>query len=102
MVIHLAFQSTLDDHFRQLPQQPALAGQLQPAGAGPLGELPYQLLVSRRQLHICQAPVLCHVSHLVSPPVPEVTPLKLQSQRPAVSYDHDAPFVMAWRKELIL
>jgi hypothetical protein len=35
----------LDDHFRQLPEQAALAGQLQPARAGPLGKLEQQLLI---------------------------------------------------------
>jgi len=47
MIIHLAFQRALDHHLRQPAQQPALAAQLQPAGAGPLGKLPQQLLISR-------------------------------------------------------
>src|SRR5439155_6708840 len=37
VIVQLAFQRALDDHFRQLPEQAALAGQLQPAGAGPPG-----------------------------------------------------------------
>ena len=45
MVIELAFQRALHDHFRQLAEQAALAAQLQPAGAGPLGKLEQQLLV---------------------------------------------------------
>jgi hypothetical protein len=68
VVVHLAFQRAFDDHLGQLPQQAALAGQLQPAGPGPLGELAQQLLVSRRQpgrlLHLTQR----HICHLVSPP----------------------------------
>ena len=47
VVIQLTFQGALDHHLGQLPQQPALAGQLQPAGAGPLGQLPQQLLIGR-------------------------------------------------------
>jgi hypothetical protein len=34
VVIQLPFQGTLNHHFRQLAQQPALAGQPQPAGTG--------------------------------------------------------------------
>src|SRR6516164_7094884 len=79
MVIHLAFESALDHHLGEPAQQPALAGELQPAGPRPLGELPKQLLVGRRQLGIRLVAVPCYVSHLVSPPVSEVTPLKLQS-----------------------
>ena len=52
VIVQLALQRALDDHLRQPPQQAALAGQLQPAGAGPLGELAHQLLVGRRQLHL--------------------------------------------------
>ena len=40
VVIHLAFQGALDHHLGQLAQQPALAGQLQPAGTGPPGQFP--------------------------------------------------------------
>ena len=72
VVVHLALERALDDHLGQLPQQAALAGQLQPAGPGPLGELAQQLLISRRQLRPVLAPVLCHVSHLVSPPSREL------------------------------
>ena len=68
VIVQLAFQRALDDHFRQLPEQAALTGQLQPAGAGPLGELPHQLLVGSRQLHLIPDLVRRHVSHLVSPP----------------------------------
>ena len=39
----------------------------QPARPGPLGKLAQQLLISRRQLRFGLAPVLCHVSHVVSP-----------------------------------
>jgi hypothetical protein len=72
VVIQLAFQGALDDHLGQLSQQPALTGQLQPAGAGPLGQLAQQLLIGRRQLRPGLVPVLCHVSHLVSPPSREL------------------------------
>jgi hypothetical protein len=41
MVVHLAFHRALDDHFRQLPEQPA-----------PAGEPAHQLLASRRQLEL--------------------------------------------------
>jgi hypothetical protein len=40
MVIQLALQRALDDHLGQPAQQATLAGQLQPARAGPLGQLP--------------------------------------------------------------
>jgi hypothetical protein len=63
MVIQLALQGALDHHLGQAAQQPALAGQLQPVRAGPLGELPQQLLIGRRQLRPGLVPVLCHVSH---------------------------------------
>jgi hypothetical protein len=67
VVIELPFQGTLDHHFRQLAQQPALAGQPQPASAGPLGKLAQQLLISRRQLRRLPVPAGrltgCHVCH---------------------------------------
>lgn len=48
----LALQGGLQHALGQLLQQPALAGQLQPARAGPVDQLPDQLLVQhvRRQL----------------------------------------------------
>src|SRR5262249_27848943 len=48
----LALQGGLQHPFGQLLEQPALAGQLEPARAGPLYQLPDQLLVQniRRQL----------------------------------------------------
>ena len=63
VVIQLALQGALDDHLGQAAQQPALACQLQPAGAGPLCELAQHLLISCRQLRPGLVPVLCHVSH---------------------------------------
>src|SRR5690242_13231834 len=72
VVIQLAFQRALDDHLRQLAEQAALAGQLQPTGAGPLGELPQQLLIGGRQIRLVLAPVRRHVSHLVSLPFLEL------------------------------
>ena len=72
MVIEGALEGELDDHLGQLPEQPALTGQLQPAGPGPLGELAHQLLVSRRQLELGLILVRRHVSHLVSPPFLEL------------------------------
>ena len=45
------------------PQQPALAGQLQPARAGQLGKLAQQLLIGRGQLHGLRALTRRHVSH---------------------------------------
>jgi hypothetical protein len=45
VVIQLALQGAFDHHLGQPAQQPALAGQLQPAGAGPLGKLAQDLLV---------------------------------------------------------
>jgi hypothetical protein len=63
VVVELAFQRALDDHLGQLAQQPALTGQLEPAGAGPLGELAQQLLISRRQLRSILVLAGCHVSH---------------------------------------
>src|SRR5229473_953890 len=63
VVIKLAFQCALDHHFRQLSQQAALAGQPQPAGAGPLGKLAQHLLIARGQLHGSLVIVGRHVSH---------------------------------------
>jgi len=50
------------------------------AEAFPLGIGVLKLLIGRGQVHGILVPALCHVSHLVSPPVSEVTPLKLQSR----------------------
>src|SRR4029450_13102650 len=63
VVIQLALQRALHDHFRQLAQQPALTGQLQPAGAGPLAKLAQQLLISGRELHVTLLLAGCHVCH---------------------------------------
>ena len=63
MIIHLAFQRALDHHLGQAAQQAALTGQLQPAGPGPLGKLPQQLLISRRQLHRLRTLTVDHISH---------------------------------------
>ena len=52
MVIQLAFQGAFDHHLGQPAQQPALAGQLQLAGAGRLGQLAQHLLIGRRQLRL--------------------------------------------------
>jgi hypothetical protein len=68
VVVQLAFQRALDDHFRQPAQQPALAGQLQPAGAGPLGQLAQRLLIGRGQLRCVLVLAGRHIGHLVSPP----------------------------------
>jgi hypothetical protein len=45
----LAFQGGLNQPLGQLREQPALAGQRQPAGAGPAGQLRDQLLIHRVQ-----------------------------------------------------
>src|SRR5690242_11505257 len=65
MVYPLPSYEALDDHLGQLAQQPALTGQFQPARAGPLGKLPQDLLIGRRQLHRLPALLLAgrHVSH---------------------------------------
>jgi hypothetical protein len=63
VVIQLAFQGTLDHHLGQLAQQPALARQLQPAGAGPLGKLAQQLLIRRQQLARLLALACRHIRH---------------------------------------
>jgi hypothetical protein len=68
VIVQLAFQRALDDHLGQPAQQAALTGQLQAAPAGPLGKLPQQLLIGRRERRHGLVPVLRHVSHLVSPP----------------------------------
>src|SRR5947209_20585829 len=72
VVIQLAFPRALDHHLGQPAQQPALTGQLQPAAAGPLGQLAQHLLIGRRQLRPGLVPIHCHVSHLVSPPSREL------------------------------
>ena len=63
MVIQLPFQGALHDHFRQLAQQPALTGQLQPARASPLGKLVQQLLIGCGQLRRLVVLAGRHVSH---------------------------------------
>jgi len=63
MVVQLAFQGALDHHFRQPAQQAALAGQLQPAGAGPLDQLAQQLLIGRRELRAVPVRAGCHICH---------------------------------------
>ena len=45
MIIHLALGRGLDHRLGQPGQQPTLAGQPQPLRAGPIGQLPDQLLV---------------------------------------------------------
>ena len=49
-VAEMVIQRALHHHLGQLVEQPARAGLLQPAGAGPLGKLPQQLLIGSRQL----------------------------------------------------
>src|SRR5690348_4017079 len=63
MMLEFAFQGGLLHHPGQLAQQPALAGQLQPAGAGPLGQLAQHLLIRRRQLSLALPLTGCHVRH---------------------------------------
>src|SRR5229473_8261975 len=63
MVIELTFQGALDHHFRQPAQQPALAGELQPAGAGPGGKLAQQLLIGSRELRSVLVMAGRHVCH---------------------------------------
>ena len=63
MVIELAFQGAFDHHRGQLAQQPALASEVQPADAGPPGELAQQLLAGRRQLGAVLALLVRHVCH---------------------------------------
>jgi hypothetical protein len=72
VIIQLALQGALDHHLGQLPQQPALTGQLQPAGAGPLGQLPQQLLIGRRQLGTVRALAVRHVCHWCLPACQEL------------------------------
>ena len=80
VIIQLAFQGALDHHLGQPAQQAALAGQLQPAGPGPLGQLAQQLLIGRRQLRLGPGPgpVVTSVTGVSS--VSGVTPLRLQSR----------------------
>jgi len=63
VIVQLAFQRALDDHLGQPAQQAALTGQLQPAGAGPLGKLPQQLLIGRRELRSVLVMAGHHVCH---------------------------------------
>jgi hypothetical protein len=76
----LALQRGLVQALGQLREQPALAGQLQPARSGPASETGNQLLVDRVQLVRARRPVAYelvqvhalllghHVSHRVLPP----------------------------------
>src|SRR5262249_5577284 len=63
VIIQLALEGAFDHHLGQFPQEAALAGELQPTGAGPLGKLAQQLLISRRQLRLLLVLALRHVSH---------------------------------------
>ena len=63
VIIELPLQGAFDHHLGQLPQQPALTGQLQPARAGPLGKLTQYLLIGSRQLHRHLALAGRHVIH---------------------------------------
>ena len=67
VVIQLAFQAPSMTILVSLPSSPPSPVSRRPARPGPLGKLAQQLLISRRQLRFGLAPVLCHVSHLVSP-----------------------------------
>jgi hypothetical protein len=68
VTVHLTFQGALDHHLGQLPEQAALAGELQPARAGPLRELAQQLLINRRQVSSVPVLAIRRVRHLMSPP----------------------------------
>ena len=79
MVGDLALQRGLEHPLGQLLQQPALAGQLQPARAGPLGQPRDQLLVDRVQtvqrprlvaVELVRSTALLghHLRHQVHPP----------------------------------
>jgi hypothetical protein len=72
VVIELALQGALDHHLGQPPQQAALAGQLQAAGPGPLGQFPQQLLISRRQPRPALIQVSCHICHWCLPTCQEL------------------------------
>src|SRR5215472_18527080 len=63
VIVELALQGAPVHHLGQLAQQPALPGQLHPAGAGPLGELAQQPLISRGQPGPPLVLALRHVSH---------------------------------------
>jgi hypothetical protein len=67
VIVQLALERALNDHLGQLAQQPALAGQLQPAGAGSLGQLAQQLLISRRELRAVLVLLVRHVCHWCLP-----------------------------------
>src|ERR1700680_4041961 len=62
VIIQLTLQRALDHHLGQLPEQPALAGQLQPARAGALDQLAQQLLIGSRE----PAPSWCRQPPLVA------------------------------------
>jgi hypothetical protein len=79
VVVQLALQGAPGHHLGQFSEQAALASQLQPAGAGPLGKLPQHLLIGRGQLrrllvlagrHVCHWCLLCLWSYTVEITVP--------------------------------
>ena len=72
VIVELALQRALDDHLGQHAQQPALAGELQPARAGPLGQLAQQLLIGRRQLAAVLALRIRHICHWCLPTCQEL------------------------------
>jgi len=55
MIVQIASQGAIGHHLDWPAQKPALAGQPQPAGAGPFDKL-LQLLIGRRQLRCVVAP----------------------------------------------
>ena len=85
VVVHLAFEGALDDHLGQLAEQAAVTGQLQPASPGTLGQLPQQLLISRRQAGQPRGPAPSSRHSFGVSSVQEVTPLYLHARRPSES-----------------
>jgi hypothetical protein len=63
MIVELALQRRLDHRLGQPGQQPTLPGQLQPLGAGPIGQLPDQLLIDRIQRILLGRRTRSHISH---------------------------------------
>src|SRR4029077_11043581 len=69
VIVELAIERRFDHHLRQPRQQPTLTGEPQPLGAGPLGQLPHQLVAGHTRLRLRRIQgqgsllIINHISH---------------------------------------
>jgi hypothetical protein len=66
MIVELVIERRFDHHLRQLRQQPTLTGEPQPLGAGPLSQLPHQLVAGHTRLRLRRIQVTAAFSSLIT------------------------------------